>query len=176
MSPHSNKLDPINHVAHHTLGHTLKEWKNPLQWKERWNTSHVFVKSYKSSSPIHSLYVLYILRIISSRGLSVICVFALTRLTIYIELVKHWVTVSEEIAEAILIQTIEESTASSIYSIWFLTSTFLYAQKRTKNLQKTTSIIWLAQSHSRKSYIVYSYILKLEPSKLTPTLCCNNYA
>lgn len=104
-----------------------------------------------------------------------ICVFALTRLTIYIELVKHWVTVSEEIAEAILIQTIEESTASSIYSIWFLTSTFLYAQKRTKNLQKTTSIIWLAQSHSRKSYIVYSYILKLEPSKLTPTLCCNNY-
>lgn len=61
-----------------------------------------------------------------------ICVFALTRLSIYTELVKHWVIVSEEIAEAILIQTIEESTASSIYSIWFLASTFLYAQKRTK--------------------------------------------
>ena len=59
-----------------------------------------------------------------------ICVFALTRLNIYTELLKHWVTVSEEIAEAILIQTIEESAASGIYSIWFLTSASLYAQKK----------------------------------------------
>lgn len=65
-----------------------------------------------------------------------ICVFALTRLNIYIELVKHWVTVSEEIAEAILIQTIEGSAASSIYSIWFLTSTFLYAQKKDLKFSK----------------------------------------
>lgn len=64
------------------------------------------------------------------RGLSVICVFALTRLNIYIELVKHWVTVSEEIAEATLIQTIEESAASSIYGIWFLTSIFSLCTKK----------------------------------------------
>lgn len=67
MSSCFNKPDAINAVSHHTLGHTLKGWRNMLQSKEWWNISHIFVESYKSSSPIHSLYVLYILRIISSK-------------------------------------------------------------------------------------------------------------